>query len=51
MLGRTSAHSYNSLLTGTLLIAVGGRAIRPFWARDQAARVLRSNGFRYHHDL
>jgi len=41
-----SAHSYNSEVTGELLVAVGGRANSLLWERDQAARVLnRSNGF------
>jgi len=29
------------MLTGELLVAVGGRASRPLWGRDQAARVLK----------
>jgi len=45
ILGRLSAHSYNSLLTGEPLVAEGGRASKPFWGRDQAAKMLNwSNG-------
>jgi len=43
--GGLSAHNYNTLLTGELLVAVGGRASSPLWGRDWAARVLKwSNG-------
>jgi|GEM_PF-1825877 hypothetical protein len=38
--GALSTHCYNTLLTGELLVAEGGRASRPLWGRDQAARVL-----------
>jgi len=46
MLGGLSAHSYNSEVTGELLVAEGGRASDPLWGSDQAARVLKwSNRF------
>jgi len=45
MLGGLSAHNYHTLLTGELLVAVGGRVSSHLWGRDQAARVLKwSNG-------
>jgi len=39
--GRLSAHSYNTLLTGKLFVAVGGRASSPRWGRKQTARLLK----------
>jgi len=41
ILGSLSAHSYNTLLTGELLVAVGGRGEHLRWGREQAARVLK----------
>jgi len=32
-----SAHSYNTVATGVLLVAVGGRGKRLLWAREHAA--------------
>jgi len=41
--GGLSAHSYNTLLTGGLLVAVGGRANSPLWGRDQAVRLIKQS--------
>jgi len=39
-LGGLSAHSYDVVWEGGLLVAVGGRASRLLWASDRAARAV-----------
>jgi len=39
-MGAVSSHSYHCLVVGELLVAVGGRASSPLWARDLDARDL-----------
>jgi len=40
ILGGLSAHSYNTLRTGGMLVAVGGRGWDLLWGKDKTARVL-----------
>ncbi len=44
-----SAHNYNSVVTGKLLIAVGGRASRLLWERDETAKGASSYRLVYRH--
>jgi len=42
---RSDANGYRRRAAGGLLVAVGGRGLRLFWARDLAARsITYSNG-------